>query len=116
MTVVVSLSLATICFLGHCHPALVGANTPVGAFPLQHRMVVSPGYGGDVLSFSENAESVLAIHRVWTLRPREHRPERLSSGRTSDRKLVTGGCINVSPEVYAELVDCCSRSEVQIVG
>jgi hypothetical protein len=68
-----------------------------------------------VLSFKEDASGIYAIHRVWTLRPQERREERLSSGLTADRKGVTGGCINVTPEVYEELLDCCSADTVRIV-
>ena len=113
--IVVSLSLATICYLGQCHPALVGSGTPVGEFAIQHRMVVSPGYGGDVLAFQEDADSIMAIHRVWTQDPKQRRAERLATGSAADRKRITRGCINVTPAVYAELVDCCSGGTVKII-
>jgi len=114
MTVVVSLALATICFLGQCHPALVGETTPQGEYRLSQRRVVSPGYGGDVLSFKENSTDLFAIHRLWTGAPAQRRAERLASPLAARRRGVTGGCINVSPEIYDQLVDCCSTSELVI--
>ena len=114
MSVVVSLSLATICFLNQCYPALVGNTTPPGHYQLYQRLVVSPGYGGDVLVFKEEEQDVLAIHRVWLGAPAQQRPQRLASSQAARRQGVTGGCINVAPEVYAKLIDCCSRSELLV--
>lgn len=110
MSVIVSLSLATICFLGQCHPVLVGASTPIGQYHLTQRRVLSPGYGGDVLMFKEGVEDLFAIHRVWLGSPVEHRQERLESADPARRRGVTGGCINVTPEIYAQLVECCSSA------
>lgn len=116
--IVVDVALATICFLHgantECHPALVGSSTPKGTFTVVQRLTDSPGYGGDVLQFHETEKEILAIHRVWTLRPAERRLERLTSGDIRQRKNITGGCINVSPEVYSRLVDCCSTSTLVI--
>lgn len=112
--VVVDLTLATICFLGQCYPALVGPSTPKGEFSLTHQLVSSPGYGGDVLKFQEDSKYITAIHRVWTLRPHQRRLERLKSSDANMRKSVTDGCINVMPEVYDKLVDCCSNSSLVI--
>lgn len=114
MTVVVSLSLATICFLGQCHPALVGATTPPGEYQLRQRMVLSAGYGGDVLTFKEDDAALFAIHRLWLGAPGERRVERLASAQTARRQDVTGGCINIDAATYANLVDCCSDSELLI--
>jgi hypothetical protein len=100
MQVVVYLHLALICFSGRCYPALVGRDTPTGAFSIQKRIVLAEGYGGDVLQFSENDDYIFAIHRVWLGRPAEHRLERLQSSTVAMRQNVTGGCINVLPEVY----------------
>ena len=116
MSVVVSLSLATICFLGQCYPALVGSTTPPGHYQLAQRFVVSPGYGGDVLVFKEEPTDLLAIHRLWLGAPRQQRPQRLASKEAAQRRGITGGCINIAPEIYAKLVDCCSRSELLVQG
>ena len=113
--IVVSLSLATICFMGECHPALVGKDTPVGGFKVQQRIVASEGYGGDVLSFTEDEKGVYAIHRVWTRRPGERRMQRLASSKASDRQTITNGCINVAPAVYEQLVRCCSSESLRVV-
>jgi hypothetical protein len=107
--VVVSLAMASICFAGECHPALVGNNTPAGTFTLSHQSIDSPGYGGDLLVFHENRSYLWAIHRVYTLKPQERREERLRSSPPERRRSVTHGCINVMPEVYDKLIDCCSR-------
>ncbi|MGZ5921962.1 MAG: murein L,D-transpeptidase [Rhizomicrobium sp.] len=110
MTVIVSLGVATICFLGQCYPALVGKTTPPGQYILSHRFVVSPGYGGDVLAFKEGEHDLFAIHRVWLGAPSQHRGERLVSTNVARRQGVTDGCINVSAPTYDLLVDCCSGS------
>lgn len=116
MSVVVSLSLATICFLNQCYPALVGATTPAGEYRLSQRLVVAPGYGGDVLAFKEEDAGLFAIHRLWLGVPGERRAERLASSRTARRRDVTGGCINIDPPTYTKLVDCCANAVLVIEG
>jgi hypothetical protein len=117
MSVIVSLALATICFMKNdietCHPVLIGGDTPRGEFTLQQRLVESPGYGGDVLQFKEDKHEIYAIHRVWTLRPWEKRAERLKSKDPKQRR-ITKGCINIDPTVYEELLDCCSNQKLVI--
>jgi len=108
--VVVDLALATICFLGQCYPALVGQGTPRGEFELIQRLTQDQGYGGDVLQFLETDAAVFAIHRVWLLNPKQKRAQRLASSDIKQRTFITNGCINVTPEVYKKLVDCCSNS------
>jgi hypothetical protein len=103
MTALVLLSSAVICLSGRCYPVLVGRDTPPGVFPITKRLVLAPGYGGDVLEFKETEDSVYAIHRVWLLNPAQHREERLKSPNAADRRNITGGCINVTPEVYDKL-------------
>ena len=105
--IIVNLALATICFAGQCYPALVGPTTPKGEFTLTKRIVSDPGYGGDILKFSETQDSVFAIHRVWTLVPSQRRLERLTQGTVGQRQSITNGCINVMPEVYDKLMNCC---------
>lgn len=107
--VVVSLALASICFAGECHPVLVGNNTPAGTFPLSQQQTMEPGYGGDLLVYREDKKHLWAIHRVYTLNPKERRVEWLASGSVDQRRAVTKGCINVMPDVYRKLVDCCSN-------
>lgn len=107
MIITVKLALALICFPtpDQCHPALVGKTTPVGRYRLQRRYVVSPGYGGDVLVYREEPDALFAIHRVWTLLPRQRRLERLASPDPAQRRSITNGCVNVSTEVYEKLKD-----------
>jgi len=114
--VVVDLALATICFLGQCHPALVGDDTPTGVFTLQLQATAAAGYGGDLLVFQEDRHSVWAIHRVIAGRPGERRLERLRSGRPEQRRGITLGCINVMPQVYRELVRCCDGDALVVQG
>jgi hypothetical protein len=114
MDVIVHLATALICFSGQCHPALVGPKTPVGTFQLQDRRVAVPGYGGDVLAFAQDATGVFAIHRVWLRRPAERRYYRLTQGTTEERRTITNGCINVMPDIYEELISCCSRGKVTV--
>lgn len=111
--VLVDLSLAVICFLGQCHPILIGPDTPKGEYRLIKRYTEQNGYGGDVLQFHETDTHVFAIHRVWTLIPKQQREQRLKSPNIKDRH-ITSGCINVDPTVYQQLVDCCSTQKVII--
>jgi hypothetical protein len=112
--IVVSLAAASICFAGTCYPALVGDNTPAGTFTVSLQQVTDPGYGGDLLVYRENTRYIWAIHRVYTLNPAEDRLTRLRSGRVELRRAITKGCINVMPEVYERLVDCCSNDVLVI--
>lgn len=102
--ITVVLHLALLCYMGKCYPALVGPGTPIGTFQIKHEKTTHRGYGGDILVFKENRTSVWAIHRVWLGRPSEHRLKRLQSNDVALRRSVTNGCINVMPDVYAELV------------
>jgi hypothetical protein len=111
--VLVNLAAATICFLNQCYPALVGKATMPGEYQLVERLTDSPGYGGDVLQFDENPKMWLAIHRIWLLKPSEHRDVRIHSKDPKDR-VITHGCINVEPEVYEKLKDCCSNDQLTI--
>lgn len=100
----VYLSKALLCTAAQCWPVLVGPSTPVGTgYVLVQRLTNDPGYGGDVLQFKEDEKAVYAIHRVWTLRPKEKREERLKNPDPKARR-VTKGCINIDPVVYDYLV------------
>lgn len=114
--IIVHVASALICFSGNCHPALVGSATPEGQYPIVHVRTDLAGYGGDVLAFAQDAAGVYAIHRVWTLIPRQRRIALLSGKNAQARMHVTEGCINVMPDVYQALVDCCSRGRVTITG
>jgi hypothetical protein len=111
--VVVNLSAALICFLGSCYPALVGVATPMGVFQLEQRSTVAHGYGGDVLLFKEEENGAFAIHRVINFNPDQRRWQRIASPAPRDR-VITDGCINVAPDVYEKLVDCCSTETLVI--
>ena len=119
MTILVTIALATICFTYNgteeCHPVLLGKNipTPVGEFTLKRRYTSDPGYGGDVLQFYETKDMVFALHRVWLLKPEQKRLERLKSPNLKDH-FISSGCINVEPEVYDKLIDCCSSDTIVI--
>ena len=107
-----NIAAAIICFLGQCHPAIVGERTPRGEFTLVERRVLTPGYGGDVLQFHEDEDIVYAVHRLWLGRPEENRPARLHAG--AEQRRITRGCINVSPEVYDALKACCVGKRIVI--
>ncbi len=109
MDIIVSLTAATLCFAGHCYPALTGKLTLPGEYSIVRRYTESPGYGGDVLKYDETQSIVYAIHRVWTLKPNERRRERLASSSPDQRKNVTNGCINVDEVVYELLVKSCKE-------
>lgn len=119
MSIIVSLALATICFTADgvesCYPALLGKSnaTPAGTYTLIKRLTADPGYGGDVLQYYETDKMVYAIHRVWLLKPSEHRAERLKSNKVSER-FITNGCINLEPEVYEKLANCCSNDTLVV--
>ncbi len=113
MIVTVSLAAAVICFSDQCHPALVGKATPTGRYTLEARPTEQPLYGGDVMVFRETESSVLAVHRVWLGNPPQRRLERLD-GPVQGRRGVTGGCINVRPAVYQQLVECCDGATLII--
>ena len=111
--VLVDIAAALICFAATCHPVLVGVETPRGEFQLTHYTTPNPGYGGDVLSFKETSDSLYTIHRVIDV-PGQQRLARLKSPDTKRRNMITGGCINVEPVVYEELVNCCYASKLVI--
>ncbi len=119
MSVIVTIALATICFtyqgVDECHPVLLGKNmpTPVGEYSLIKRLTNDPGYGGDVLQFYETPKEVYAIHRIWLLRPEQKRAERIKSKNIKDH-FISSGCINVEPEVYDKLVECCGNGQLII--
>lgn len=110
--VVVDLGTSVICFLSACYPALTGVNTPTGEFTLQPYSTDIRGYGGDVLVFKETEHVVFAIHRVIAVEG-QNREQRIKSEDSHDR-IITNGCINITPEVYSALFDCCSGSKLII--
>lgn len=119
MSVIVSIAFASICFtyqgIEECHPVLLGKKnpTPVGEYTLIQRLTSDPGYGGDVLQFYEDNHQIYAIHRIWLLSPEQRRLERIRSSNVKDH-YISAGCINVEPEVYIKLVDCCSNDHLII--
>lgn len=112
-TVIVDLGMALICFAGQCHPALVGLATKPGEYQLTQYTTNKPGYGGDVLVFHEEENRVLAIHRVIEVKVQQ-RIALLENSASQKRRYITGGCINITPEVYEQLVDCCSNATLTI--
>lgn len=91
------LSKALICFLGTCHPALVGVRTPTGTFDMQVIKVSPPQYRGDVIKFADDGpRAVFAIHRPPSARRR-------ALLRGEKRTGITLGCINVDDSVYEQL-------------
>lgn len=113
MEVIVDVAAAIICFASACHPVLVGNETPRGEFKLERYAISDPRYGGDLLVFKQDETGIFAIHRVLDV-PGQQRLARIRSPYASHRITVTMGCANVTPEVYKELVDCCSDSKVTI--
>lgn len=114
MIVTVNLTLAIICFLDQCHPALVGDTTPIGQYQLVQRKVLEPGYDGLVLKFKEDHDGWYAIHKVWTLDTKQDRKQLLKSNNSADRRRVSNGCINIEPIVFDQLKSCCSRATLII--
>lgn len=110
--ITVSIASALICFLGSCYPALIGKNTPTGEFSVTQYSIDSPGYGGDLLVFTVKGSQIFAIHRVLDI-PGQNRLGRLNSKDPKNR-VITDGCVNVDPEVYRTLVDCCKGASLLI--
>ena len=112
--IVVDLLLATICFgvPQECYPILVGRETPKGEYSLTQRLTEQAGYGGDVIQFYETNTHLYAIHRVWNLKPEQQRNQRLLG--SIKNRYVTGGCINVSSEVYNAIRFCCMDQKLVI--
>lgn len=102
--VVVNTKTAELCFADtqDCYPVLIGKTTPKGTFDLTIYATDKPGYGGDVIGFKEENNFLFALHRVWTLKPEEHRLVRIASDKVEDR-IMTNGCINVQDDVYDKL-------------
>jgi len=119
LEIYVFIDEAKICFIPrgweatHCFNALVGKNTPRGEFSLKRYRTPIAAYGGDILVFKENEKSVWAIHRVISV-PGQNRLKRIQSDKAKHRTVVTHGCINVMPDVYELIVDCCSNSKIKI--
>ena len=111
--VIVDIAAALIRFAGACHPALVGVETPRGEFQLVHYSTPDPGYGGNILSFKETRNYLYCIHRVIDV-PGQQRLARLRNPDAKRRVKVTGGCVNVDPEVYEKLATCCYASKLII--
>jgi hypothetical protein len=87
--------------------------TPVGEYNLTRRYTSDPGYGGDVFQFKEVNDMVYALHRVWLLIPSQKRLDRLKSKNVKDH-FISSGCINVEPEVYEKLLECCTTETLII--
>lgn len=104
--IIVDIAAAVICFASSCYPALVGKTTPTGWFFLEHRAVLDPQYGGDALQFAENETTAFLIHRVFDVNGQQRR--RRLSDLTMARPPITAGCVNVAPDVYDALLDCCA--------
>lgn len=111
--VIVHLVAAVICWNGQCYPALLGHNTPQGLFHLHRWRTTLPGYGGDILAFARDQTGIFAIHRVLQT-PTGLRVRKLKRGSVEIRRDSTDGCINVMPDVYRKLIDCCSYSTLTI--
>lgn len=104
----VLLAKSLICFLGQCHPALVGERTPVGVYPMQYVELRAGGKAQHVLMFAPDKPGyVFAIHKAPSARRRA-----LLEARSTVK--VTHGCINVSDAVFDALASCCSNQSVTI--
>lgn len=119
LNVYVFIDEAKICFIPrgwestHCFNALVGKDTLPGEYNLKRYRIMVPAYGGDILAYRENATSIWSIHRVISV-PGQNRLKRITSDKIKNRIGVTAGCINVMPDVFDLLVDCCSNSRIKI--
>lgn len=104
----VFLSKALICFLGVCYPALIGERTPTGTFQIEHVYLRNRRGHYDVLMFAPSRPGrIFAIHRTPSTK-------RAALLRAQSKVPVTLGCVNVSPEVFEKLRDCCSNAKLVI--
>lgn len=113
MSIIVDISLAIICFAGSCHNVLVGQDTPRGDFVLAPYTIEDPRYGGDLLVFNQDSTGVYAIHRIIEV-DGQQRAARINSPYPEHRITITAGCVNVTPEVFDLLMNCCSTSKLTI--
>jgi len=115
MSLTLFLSKALLCVASQCWPVLVGKDTPPpGIYPVVQRLTEDPGYGGDVLQFHEDSKTVYAIHRLWTLNPKEKRAARLADPNPKNR-IITNGCVNIDPLVYNYLAVNYRNSVLEII-
>lgn len=112
ISITVHLASALICISGACQPALVGADTPPGQYRLERAITPVAGYGGSVLAFHQDASGTYAIHRPWLGRPAERREERLYG---TGSRVITAGCINVTPELYNWLETYCASCALEVL-
>ena len=99
-TATVNLDKAELCLPSkECFPVLIGKDTPKGVFNLNIYKTNKKGYGGEILGFHKEGNSIYAIHKVWLGNPKEQRDKRINSDNVSDR-LITNGCINIGEEGY----------------
>lgn len=113
--VTVFLSKAIICFAGACHPALVGERTAVGTYEMGVLHTSQPGYGGDVLMYDRNENEWFAIHRTYRHNRVQNRHTLYHGTTAAQRRNVTSGCVDIEPETYEALKDCCRRQPLHIV-
>lgn len=113
MSVVVDIAAAVICFMGTCHNALLGEDTPRGEFVLTPYTIQDRRYGGDLLVFKHDATGVFAVHRIIDV-PSQQRTARLHSPYPTHRITVTAGCVNVTHDTYMLLKECCSGAKITI--
>lgn len=111
--IVVDVAAALICIASTCYPALVGPDTPKGEFKITEYSTNEPGYGGNILAFKIENGQIFAIHRVLDI-PGQQRLARIKSPYAEHRVTVTAGCVNVEPDLFDELVNCCSDSKIII--
>lgn len=109
--ILVSKSKAMLVYRGQAHKVLLGVNTPLGVFDLHKRIVVSPGYEGQVLAFHETPDFIYAIHRVW--KNLSIRRKLIRSDDPRDR-IMTQGCINVSDYLYDALATSTDKLKIAL--
>lgn len=100
VSVTFSKSAALLCAGLFCQPALYGGSTPEGTFTTQR--VFNRKTQRSSIMFTKRGELPLTIHRTWLGNPSQRRPQRLASTTPNDNK-ITGGCINVSDEMFNRL-------------
>lgn len=102
---------ALLCAGLFCQPALYGVRTPEGMFTIKKVYVRKSRHYA--LLFARIDGRSYTIHPIWLGNPSQRRQERLASMTARDN-VITGGCINVSGQMFDRLWQLPDGTEVAI--
>ena len=109
ITIIISKALLCISHIG-CYPVLIGYNTPIGEYNIQHVIVENNNKREDVLMIKESSPGrIVAIH----VTPNSKREMLLDE---QSKEKVTMGCVNVSKELFDYLVNNYNGDTIKITN